>query len=260
MFRDRVVSLEQTQELGEKHIDLLTELAVEALPGFRLLEHGLDHEPDLYFLVLTHPDTEARKRVAFTRMVLSDAGRLPAVVEDRSAPVRALIVACIRTQARSGDVTVSIRDLLTPEERLEADTIEAEWLKKNEAILAARRAEEQQRERERRRLRQQQEEARQKAQREKRERQKSAAPAAQAPGAQREGGRRRRRRGRGGAPSSAGPQGISPQAVPPEPGPHPPAGGPQASDQSRTRPEGAGGRRRRRRGRGGSPNPGAAPG
>jgi hypothetical protein len=252
MFRDRVVSLEQTQEIGEKHIDLLAELAVEALPGFQLLEHGLDHERDLYFLILTHPGTGARKRVSFTRMVLSDAGRLPALVADRGAPVRIRFVDCIRGNAERGDATVSIRDLLTPEERLEADEIEAEWLKKNEALLAARRAEEERREHERRRLRHLQEEARQKALRERPPRQKAAGPLPQLPGAPREGGRRRRRRGRGGASPAAPPQAASSAKAPPAEHPAP--------DPNRPRPGGGPGRRRRRRGRGrGSkpPNPGA---
>src|SRR5512140_1970404 len=99
MFRDRVVSMEQTQEIGEKHIDLLTALATEALPGYTLSEHGLEHEQDLYVLSLANAETGEARRVAFTRMVLSDADRVPAIVADATAPVRARIVDLIRGQA-----------------------------------------------------------------------------------------------------------------------------------------------------------------
>ena len=36
MFRDRVVSMEQTFEKGEKHLPLLKALVDEALPGMEL--------------------------------------------------------------------------------------------------------------------------------------------------------------------------------------------------------------------------------
>ena len=98
MFRDRVVSMEQTQEIGEKNIDLLTALATEALPGYALAEHGLEHEQDLYVLTVANPDTGETRRVAFTRMVLSDADRIPAIVADAAAPIRARIVDLIRAQ------------------------------------------------------------------------------------------------------------------------------------------------------------------
>ncbi len=105
MFRDRVVSMEQTQEIGEKHIDLLTALATEALPGFALSGHGLEHEQDLYVLTLASESGETR-RVSFTRMVLSDASRLQAVVADAAAPVRARIVELIRGQAGRPEILV----------------------------------------------------------------------------------------------------------------------------------------------------------
>ena len=98
IFRDRVVSLDQTQEIGEKHIGLLTELVTEALPGFTLKEHGLEHEPDLYVLVVERPETHETRRVTFTRMVLTDAGRLPAIVADPSSSVRARLVGRGRTR------------------------------------------------------------------------------------------------------------------------------------------------------------------
>jgi hypothetical protein len=286
MFRDRVVSMEQTQEIGEKHIDLLTALAAEALPGYALSEHGLEHEQDLYVLTVANADTGEMRRVAFTRMVLSDTDRIPAIVADAAAPVRARIVDLIRSQAARARILVTIRELLTDDERVEADEIEGEWRKKHEAALAAKKAEDERRQRERQRIKQQ-EDARRQAQREREKRQRAAqggggqAPAGTAQPA--EGGRRRRRRGRGGqgrgnAAGGSAPAGAAaasapaqapreprpsrpPQQQPRLPQPRPPqvaAGG----DAGVPRPEGGGGRRRRRRGRGRGPggNPGNAGG
>lgn len=262
MFRDRVVSMEQTQEIGEKHIDLLTALATEALPGYALSEHGLEHEQDLYVLTVANADTGEMRRVAFTRMVLSDADRIPAIVSDPAAPIRARIVDLIRSRSSSSRILVTIRELLTDDERVEADEIEGEWRKKHEAALALKRAEEERRQRERQRVKQQ-EDARRQAQREREKRQRAAqggqqqAPAGQ-PGEG--GGRRRRRRGRGGqnrggGEASAGaspqrPQQPQQQAAQPARPQRPQ--GPQAGDPNVPRPEGGGGggRRRRRRGRG----------
>ncbi len=251
MFRDRVVSMEQTQEIGEKYIGLLSALAVEALPGYALSAHGLDHERDHYWLTLANDATGQTRRLVFTRMFLSDANRLPAVVVDANAPVKAQIVACIREQAARAEILVTVAGLLTEEERLERDEIEAEWRKKHEAELAAKRAEEERRARERQRLKQL-EDARRHAQRERERRERAAAgQKQQQPGEG--GGRRRRRRGRGGAGGNAGggrPQQGQPVVAaaaprPPQPVNAPP---PEAS-----RVERGGGRRRRRRGRGRSP-------
>src|SRR5262249_13966441 len=151
VFRDRVVSLEQTQEIGEKHLDLLTALTCEALPDFTRTDYALEHETDLFSLTFTQEPTGATKRVSFTRMFLSDATRLPAVGAEPEAPMRARIVECIRSQAGAAHILVSVAKLLTDEEREEADAIEGEWRKKNEALLAAQRAEEERRARERRR-------------------------------------------------------------------------------------------------------------
>jgi hypothetical protein len=248
MFRDRVVSMEQTQELGEKHIELLNALAMEALPGFALGSHGLDHERDHYWLSLTNDAIGQARRVVFTRMFLSDSNRLPAVVADPNAPVRAQIVACIRDQAARAEILVTVGGLLTEEERLERDEIEAEWRKKHEAEQAVRRAEEERRARERQRLKQL-EEARRHTQRERERRERAAAGQKQQPQPGEGGGKRRRRRGRGGAggigggrPSQSQPAASVPVPRPPQP---PSAPSPEAS-----RAEGAGGRRRRRRGRG----------
>ncbi len=248
MFRDRVVSMEQTQEIGEKHVDLLSALAVEALPGYALVAHGLDHERDHYWLSLTNDATGHSCRIVFTRMFLSDASRLPAVVADANAPVRAQIVACIRGKAGCEEILVTVGGLLSEEERLERDEIEAEWRKKHEVAQAARRAEEERRARERQRQKQQ-EEARRQAQRERERRERATAgQKQQQPGEG--GGRRRRRRGRGGGGGNGGGgrpqqnQPVSPGAAlrPPQPS--------NAPSPEGVRAETGGGRRRKRRGRG----------
>ena len=262
IFRDRVVSLDQTQELGERHIELLTSVTQEALPGFVLKEHGLEHEPDLYVLSLENAATGATVRVAFTRMVLADEKRVPAIAENRHVPIRARMVELIRARGPRPEILVGVRDLLTDEEQVEADALEAEWRKKNDALLAARRAEEERRERERIR-RKQEDEARRRAQRERQERDRRAqtTPGA-APAAGRPGRSGRRRRGRGGAPAApVPPAGPRPQAAAPAPGPPPREGwAPPAVQPSGG---GGGGRRRRRRGRrgggGGGPAPPQAP-
>jgi hypothetical protein len=257
MFRDRVVSMEQTQEIGEKHIELLSVLAVEALPGYALAAHGLDHERDHYWLSLTNDATGQTRRLVFTRMFLSDASRLPAVVADANAPVRAQIVACIREQAARAEILVTVTGLLTEEERLERDEIEAEWRKKHEAAQAARHTEEERRARERQRQKQQ-EEARRQAQRERERRARAVAgQKQQQPGEG--GGRRRRRRGRGGAGGNGGggrPQQNQPASAAAAPRPPQPA---NAQSPEASRAEVGGGRRRKRRGRGrgpGGPKPG----
>ncbi len=258
MFRDRVVSLEQTQEIGEKHLPLLAELVSEALPGFALAEHFLDHEPDLFCLLLRNAETGATRRVSFTRMFLSDGERLQAVVRDPASPMRARVIECIRSQREREEIAVTLRALLSEEERQEAEAIDGEWRRKNEAILAARRAEEERRERERERKAREEEERR-RAQRE-RERAEKEAAGQPAPGGGRS--RRRRRRGRGGsAPAAAQPS--APQ--PPQPQAVSQSNPPQ---QAASQPGGGGGRRRRRRRRGrgsggglqGAPGSGAASG
>jgi hypothetical protein len=260
MFRDRVVSMEQTQEIGEKHVDLLSALAVEALPGYALTAHGLDHERDHYWLSLANDATGQARRLVFTRMFLSDASRLPAVVADPNAPVRAEIVAYIRKQAARSEIFVTVAELLTEEERLERDEIEAEWRKKHAAEEAARHAEEERRARERQRQKQQ-EEARRQAQRERERRERAAAGQKQQPQQPGEGGgRRRRRRGRGGAGGNGGgarPQQNQPAIATASPGPPQPVNAPSPEA---SRAEGGSGRRRRRRGRGrgpGGPKPGS---
>ena len=65
MFRDRMVSMEQTFEGGEKHLALLKDLCAEALPGFVFREHSLDHERDLFVMDFDGPDG-TRRRVSWT--------------------------------------------------------------------------------------------------------------------------------------------------------------------------------------------------
>ncbi len=252
IFRDRVVSLDQTQELGDRHLEILTSIVAEALPDFSLKEHVLDHEPDLYVLVLEHAASGAAKRVAFTRMVLADAGRVPAIAENLSAPVRGQMVELIRSRGSRAEILVGVRDLLTEEEQAEAEVLETEWQKKNEAILAARRAEEERRERERQR-KAQEEEARRRAQRERQEREKgerSAAPSGGPSPGGRPGRGGRRRRGRGASSGGLQAGGARP-AAPPSSG----VGSPAPAVPS---PGAGGGRRRRRRGRRGAGGGGQA--
>jgi hypothetical protein len=272
MFRDRVVSMEQTQEIGEKHIDLLSALAAEALPGFAVAAHGLEHERDHYWLSLSNAETGAACRVVFTRMFLSDATRLPAVVADAKAGVREQIVACIRGQAGRAEILVTVARLLTEEERAEREEIESEWRKKHEAALAAKRAEDERRAHDRQRQKQQ-EVARRQAQRERERRERAAAGNAPGQPPQGEGARagRRRRRGRGGASGHAASQpggnagaGRTQQNQPTSsaaaPRPPQPANAPSPEA---SRAEVGGGRRRRRRGRGrgqGGPKPGSGGG
>ena len=75
MFRDRVVSMEQTLEGGEKHLELLKTLCREALPDFEYAAHSLDHERDLFVMELAARDGRTR-RIGWTRMVLFDAERI----------------------------------------------------------------------------------------------------------------------------------------------------------------------------------------
>ena len=110
MFRDRVVSMEQTFEGGEKHLALLKELCGEALPGFVYRDHSLDHERDLFVMDLEGPDG-ARRRVCWTRMVLFDAERIPTLATDPATALRAKIVDLVRNQASRPEILVTFRHL-----------------------------------------------------------------------------------------------------------------------------------------------------
>jgi hypothetical protein len=123
MFRDRVVSMEQTLEGGEKHLPLLKELCREALPGWEYAEHALDHERDLFVMDLRGPDGGA-KRIAWTRMVLFDAERIPTLTGDPASQLRAKIVDFLRARAAKPEIVVTFRHLEegwvdTPEPRRE---------------------------------------------------------------------------------------------------------------------------------------------
>jgi len=110
MFRDRVVSMEQTLEGGEKHLDLLKALCLEALPDFTYREHVLDHERDLFVMVLEAADGR-RKSVSWTRMMLFDPERIPAIVSDPSAALRAKIVEFLRERGSRPEIVVTFRHL-----------------------------------------------------------------------------------------------------------------------------------------------------
>src|SRR5438552_11802369 len=123
MFRDRVVSMEQTLEAGEKHLSLLQAMCREALPGFELREHGFDHERDLFVMDLESSDAQ-RKRVCWTRMVLFDAERIPTLASDPAATLRGKIVDYLRDRAGRTEIVVTFRHLEegwvdTPEPRRE---------------------------------------------------------------------------------------------------------------------------------------------
>ncbi|HKD18917.1 MAG TPA: hypothetical protein VKG23_13780 [Thermoanaerobaculia bacterium] len=123
MFRDRMVSMEQTFEGGEKHLALLKEICGEALPGFVFREHSLDHERDL-FVMDFEGEGGTRRRVCWTRMVLFDAERIPTLAADPAAALRSKIVELVRAQAAKPEILVTFRHLEegwvdTPEPRRE---------------------------------------------------------------------------------------------------------------------------------------------
>jgi hypothetical protein len=276
MFRDRVVSMEQTLELGEKYLDLLGELVAEAFPGTGILTHELEAETDL-FTIAVGGESGRPRRIKFTRMALSDATCVPAAAVERSAPVRDRLLGALRAQAEKDEILVTFRTVMDDEDRAVGEEVDAEWRRKEEAAAAARRAEEERRAEEKRRQREI-DAARHRARREKQRgggEAKAAVPAQAQPQPGNGSGRKRRRRGRGaqGGPGQqpenvkpqlarpAGPQVPAPQAGS---RPHPQHPKPQQPQPPRPPQEGAapggaeaagGGRRRkrrRRRGGGGS--------
>jgi hypothetical protein len=110
MFRDRVVSMEQTLEGGEKHLELLKGLCREALPEFEYSGHFLDHERDLFVMELLGRDGR-RKLVGWTRMVLFDAERIPVLLSDPRSRLREKIVQHLRAQASRPEIAVTFRHL-----------------------------------------------------------------------------------------------------------------------------------------------------
>jgi len=110
MFRDRVVSMEQTFEGGEKHLSLLKEICREAFPEFELREHAFDHERDLFVMELEGSNGQ-RKRVCWTRMVLFDSERIPTLTGDPSSALRGRIVEYLRSRAGRPEIVVTFRHL-----------------------------------------------------------------------------------------------------------------------------------------------------
>jgi hypothetical protein len=123
MFRDRMVSMEQTLERGEKHLDFLKAICKQAFPDFEYREHYLDHERDLFVMVLVAGDGR-RRTVGWTRMVLFDAERLPAAIENPNSPLVGQIGEYLRQRAGRPEIIVTFRHLEegwvdTPEPRRE---------------------------------------------------------------------------------------------------------------------------------------------
>jgi hypothetical protein len=110
MFRDRVVSMEQTFEKGEKHLPLLKALVDEAIPGMELQDYVLDHEHDC-FVMNYRTAAGTAKKISWTRMVLYDAERLPAIVENAEAEVRRRLVEFLRKRAERNVIDVTFRHL-----------------------------------------------------------------------------------------------------------------------------------------------------
>jgi len=110
MFRDRVVSMEQTLEGGEKHLELLKGICREALPEFEHVSHALDHERDNFVMELAAPDGR-RRLVAWTRMVLFDAERIPTLSAGAGQELREKIVQHIRARAHRPEILVTFRHL-----------------------------------------------------------------------------------------------------------------------------------------------------
>ncbi len=110
MFRDRMVSMEQTLEAGEKHLPLLRDICREAFPDFAVREHSLDHERDLFIMDLEGSDG-ARKRICWTRMVLFDPERIPSLSGTASGVLRAKIVEHLRARGARPEIIVTFRHL-----------------------------------------------------------------------------------------------------------------------------------------------------
>ncbi len=110
MFRDRVVSMEQTLERGEKHLEFLKAICKEVFPDFEYREHALDHERDLFAMSLEAADGR-KKTVSWTRMVLFDTERLPSLLEDPTSVVGARLRAFLRERASRPEIVVTFRHL-----------------------------------------------------------------------------------------------------------------------------------------------------
>ncbi len=233
MFRDRVVSMEQTLEGGEKHLPLLQALCAEALPDLVFREHSLDHERDMFVMDFDTPDG-GRRRISWTRMVLFDAERIPTLTADPAAALRTKIVEHIRSQAARPEILVTFRHLEegwvdTPEPRRDSSR------RRRRGGRAGARGQE------------------------------KGGPDRRPGGAgqaQRDRDRNRERRpgggpsGGGGAPPQRGPAGPRPSPQPLQRRPQAPGAGPGPAAEAG--PGAPGGKRRRRRRRRGGRGPGAA--
>jgi hypothetical protein len=123
MFRDRMVSMEQTLERGEKHLEFLKSICQRAFPDFEYREHFLDHERDLFVMVIAAADGR-RRSIGWTRMVLFDAERLPALVTNPDSALAEKMVTFLRERSGRPDIVVTFRHLEegwvdTPEPRRE---------------------------------------------------------------------------------------------------------------------------------------------
>ncbi|MFN2385704.1 MAG: hypothetical protein ABR576_05400 [Thermoanaerobaculia bacterium] len=110
IFRDRIVSMEQTLEGGEKHLELLKTLCREALPEFEYVEHALDHERDLFTMTLRAPDGRTRV-VGWTRMVLFDPERIPVLLSEPASPLRDRLLQFLRSRAGRPEILVTFRHM-----------------------------------------------------------------------------------------------------------------------------------------------------
>ena len=230
MFRDRVVSMEQTLEGGEKHLPLLKVLCAEALPDLVFREHSLDHERDLFVMDFDAPDG-ARQRVSWTRMVLFDAERIPTLTADPAAALRTKIVEHLRAQVGRPEILVTFRHL------------EEGWVDTPEPRRESRR--------------------RRRGGRGGARGQERGGPDRRPDGQpQRDRDRNRDPRPGGGTPGGGAPQQRGPAGPRPAPSPQrrppPPAQGP-APEAGQAAPGAKRRRRRRRRGRGPGGGPGGAP-
>jgi len=123
MFRDRMVSMEQTLERGEKHLEFLKSICQRAFPEFEYREHFLDHERDLFVMVIAAADGR-RRSIGWTRMVLFDAERLPALIANPDSALVEKMVGFLKERSGRPEIVVTFRHLEegwvdTPEPRRE---------------------------------------------------------------------------------------------------------------------------------------------
>jgi hypothetical protein len=105
-----MVSMEQTLERGEKHLEFLKAVCKEVFPEFEYREHALDHERDLFLMTLEAPDGR-RKAVGWTRMVLFDAERLPMLLEDPNSPLGVRLKNYLKERSARAEIVVTFRHL-----------------------------------------------------------------------------------------------------------------------------------------------------